>query len=149
MDDKTNLRNTRIFMGDENIIHYQKQYAVKWVCDFDLRWYPFDVQECTMKLYSSISKVTTIPESVKYFGPKELTKHIVKGVSIHPATIDGLPGVIVVVIIGRPLFGATLTVFMPTLILLALSQIVRVFGQEHLEMVIEVNLTLLLVLATL
>ena len=149
MDEKTNFRNTRLFRGEENIIQYQKERVVKWVCDFDLRWYPFDVQNCTMNMYSSVSKVTIIPESVKYFGPQELIKHIVRGVSIRSATIDGKPGITVEIIIGRPLFGTTLTVFMPTFILLALSQIVRVFGQDHLEMVIEVNLTLLLVLATL
>ena len=52
-------------------------------------------------------------------------------------------------ILGRPLFVTILSVFMPTSILLVLSQMVRVFGKDHLEMVIEVNLTLLLVLATL
>ena len=40
MDDKTNFRNTKLFKGDENVIHQQKQITVKWVCDFDLRWYP-------------------------------------------------------------------------------------------------------------
>ena len=149
MDDKTNFRNTRLFKGDENIIHYQKEQVVNWVCDFDLRWYPFDLQKCTMEMYSSTSTVMIIPSSVKYLGPKELTRHIVKDVTISSATINSMPGIIVEVILGRPLFGTTLSVFMPTTVLLVLSQMVRVFGQDHLEMVIEVNLTLLLVLATL
>ena len=51
--------------------------------------------------------------------------------------------------LGRPLFGTILSVFMPTTVLLVLSQMVRVFGQDHMEMVIEINLTLILVLATL
>ena len=58
-------------------------------------------------------------------------------------------GVVVEIVLGRPLFGTTLTVFIPTCILLVLSQMVRVFGKDHLEMIIEVNLTHLLVLATL
>ena len=102
-----------------------------------------------MEIYSSLSSITIIPASVEYFGPKELTLHRVKGVTMCPATIKGKSGFVVEVVLGRPLFGTILTVFMPTCILLVLSQMVRVFGQEHLEMIINVNLTLLLVLATL
>ena len=72
-----------------------------------------------------------------------------KGVTICPTTFKDGSGIIVKVSLGRPLFGTSLSVFMPTTILLVLSQMTRVFGQEHLEMVIEVNLTLILVLATL
>ena len=79
----------------------------------------------------------------------ELTLHRVKGVTFCAATITGKSGAVVEVVLGRPLFGTILAVFIPTCILLVLSQMVRVFGHEHLEMVIEVNLTLLLVLATL
>ena len=149
MDDKTNFRNTRLFMGNENIIYYQLQRTVKWVCDFDMRWYPFDIQKCTMEMHSSKSSVKIIPSSVKYLGPKELTQHSVKSVTICSTTVEGKSGIIVEVVLGRPLFGTVLTVFMPTCILLLLSQMVRVFGQDHLEMIIDVNLTLLLVLATL
>ena len=84
-----------------------------------------------------------IPTSVDYSDPNELTKHIVKGVTICYAIIKVIFDVIVEVLLGRPLFGTTLTVFMPTTILLVLSQMLRLFGQDHLEMV---NLTLLLVL---
>ena len=149
MDDKTNFRKTRLFNGQTNIIDYQRQFTVNWFCDFDMRWYPFDSQRCTMEIFQSESSITLIPASVAYLGPLELTQHIVKNVSICQATIRGRSGIIVEVTLGRPLFGTILTVFMPTIILLVLSQVVRVFGQDHLEMVIEVNLTLLLVLATL
>ena len=149
MDDKTNFRNTRVFKGEENIIYYQLERTVKWVCDFDMRWYPFDVQKCTIKMHTLKSTVTVIPSSVEYLGPEELTLHTIRSVTICSATIKGLSGIVVEVVLGRPIFGTTLTVFMPTCILLVLSQMVRVFGEEHLEMVIDVNLTLLLVLATL
>ena len=95
------------------------------------------------------SSVKIIPILVNYSGPMELTQHFVKGVTICPAIIKENSGLIVKVYLGRPLFGTTMTVFMPTSILLVLSQMVRVFGRDHMEMVIEVNLTLLLVLATL
>ena len=149
MDDHTNFRKTRLFKGEENVIENQRQFTVRWVCDFDMRWYPFDNQKCFIKMNPHESSVMLKPSSVTYQGPKELTQHIVKNVSICQAIIKGKLGIIVEFSLGRPLFGTTLSVFMPTSILLILSQMVRVFGNDHLEMVIEVNLTLLLVLATL
>ena len=64
-------------------------------------------------------------------------------------TIEDRPGINEEVTLGRPLFGTFLSLFMPTGILLILSQMVRVFYRDYLDMVIQVNLTLLLVLATL
>ena len=92
---------------------------------------------------------TLIPSSVTYSGPLDLIQHVVKGVTICQTTIMDRSGILVEVRLERPLLGTTLSVFMPTTVLLVLSQMVRVFGKDHLEMVIEVNLTLLLVLATL
>ena len=149
LSDKTKFQHTRLFKGDENIIENRKQFTVKWVCDFDMRWYPFDSQRCKMIMIDSEPLSTLIPSSVTYSGPVELTQHIVKGVTICQITARERSGIVVEVSFARPLLGTTLAVFMPTTILLVLSQIVRVFGHNHLEMVIEVNLTLILVLATL
>ena len=102
-----------------------------------------------MQMFQNEETVTLKPISVNYSGPKELTLHIVKDIQICPMTIGNKSGVVVEVVLGRPIFGAFLSVFMPTGILLILSQMVRVFNKDYLDMVIEVNLTLLLVLATL
>ena len=142
-------RNIRLFKGSENTISYQQQYTVNWVCDYNMRWYPFDTQVCTMEMLNLESSVTLQPISVKYLGPPGLTQYTIKRTELYSGVIMNSSSIIVEVIFDRPLFGTTLTVFMPTSILLFLSKMVRVFGKDHLEMVIEVNLTLLLVLATL
>ena len=147
--DRTQRRNVRFFKGSENVISYQRQLLVKWICVYNMRWYPFDSQICTIKMYQDELSITLIPASAKYSGPRELTQHIVKDVRICPLIINDRNGIVVEVIIGRPLLGTFLAVFMPTGILLLLSQMVRVFNRDYLEMVINVNLTLLLVLATL
>ena len=119
------------------------------MCDFDMRWYPFDIQICKFIIIDSEPSSILIPSSVSYSGPVELTQHVVEGVTICQTNRMDKSGFIVEVSLGRPLLGTTLSVFMPTTVILVLSQMVRVFGKDHLEMVIEVNLTLLLVLATL
>ena len=101
-------------------------------------------------MYSPESSVTLNPLGVNYFGPLDLPQYFVKGVNICPATINGKSGLIIVeVFLTRQIFATFLSVFMPTIILSILSQMTRVFGKEYLELVIEVNLTILLVLATL
>ena len=58
-------------------------------------------------------------------------------------------GLIVILIFGRPLIGHILTVFIPTTILIVLAHMSKVFADEYVDMVIQVNFTALLVLATL
>ena len=147
--DTVNLWKNSLFKGSENIISYQKQVSVKWICHYNMRLYPFDTQKCTMEMYPSEDLITLNPTFVKYSGPINLPQHYVKGVNICPTIFDDKQGIIVEVFLGRPIFGAILSVFMPTSILLLLCQMVRVFSLDYLDMVIEVNLTLLLVLATL
>ena len=56
-------------------------------------------------------KCTLIPDSVSYSGPAELTKHIVKEVTICQTNKMTRSGVIVEVVLVRPLLGTILTVF--------------------------------------
>ena len=146
---RTSYQNTRLFKGSENMMSYKRQKTINWVCVYNMRWYPFDKQLCPLKMFPSESTVSLRPTIVNYSGPVELPQHYVQGVKICPFIIKDRPGIIVEVTLGRPLFGTVLSVFMPTSILLVLSQMVTIFGKHYMELVIEVNLTLLLVLATL
>ena len=148
-DGRTNFQNTRLFKGSENVMRYKKEKTINWVCVYNMRWYPFDTQLCALKMFPSESSVSLKPTRVKYKGPVVLPQHYVKGVNICSHLIKDVPGIIVEVTLGRPLTSTVLSVFMPTTIILVLSQLVTVFGKHYIEMVIEVNLTLLLVLATL
>ena len=147
--DRTHFVNSRFFKGDENIISYERRITVNWMCHFDMRWYPFDTQICIMEIFSWDLSVTLNPTFVNYTGPVDLPQHFVKNVMMCKARFNEKSGIAVKVFLGRPLFGTILSVFMPTSIFLVLSQLVRVFNKNHLELIIDVNLTLMLVLATL
>ena len=56
--------------------------------------------------------------------------------------------IIVEVILGRPIISNLITVFVPTALLLVISFTARFFAEDYIDMVIQVNLTILLVLAT-
>ena len=50
-DDQSNIRLTMLFKGSENAINYELQITVNFICNYDMRWYPFDTQICTMRLW--------------------------------------------------------------------------------------------------
>ena len=56
--------------------------------------------------------------------------------------------IVVEVTLGRPIISNLLTVFVPTILLLTISFTTRFFAEDYIDMVIQVNLTILLVLAT-
>ena len=145
---KTSLHNTRLFKGSENSIHHERQLTTNWICYYNMRWYPFDTQRCTMQMIIFQNKIRLIPLSVNYTGPKELSQHYVKDLFICSLDIPDGTGIMVEVILSRPLFGTILTVFLPTSLLVILSHMVKIFSKDSLDLVIEVNLTILLVLVT-
>ena len=65
------------------------------------------------------------------------------------STIVNQQAIFVEIQLGRPLVSSILTVFIPTTILTTISFMVRRLQNEFQDMVVEVNLTVLLVQATL
>ena len=64
------------------------------------------------------------------------------------SSIKDMKAIVVEVTLGRPIIGNLLTVFVPTILLLTISFIARFFAEDYIDMVIQFNLTILLVLAT-
>ena len=62
---------------------------------------------------------------------------------------DGHSGLEVTFHLSRPLTSSLLTTFLPTTILVLITHLANAFSKNYLAVVIQVNLTVLLVLATL
>ena len=62
---------------------------------------------------------------------------------------DGHSGLKVTFHLSRPLTSSLLTTFLPTTILVIITHLANAFSKNYLAVVIQVNLTVLLVLATL
>ena len=43
------LHNTYFFDGASNMISYKMSLTVEWLCDFQMDWFPFVTQSCTME----------------------------------------------------------------------------------------------------
>lgn len=42
------LRNDHIYSGKDNTISITRTYNTDFNCDFQMEYYPFDIQQCTM-----------------------------------------------------------------------------------------------------
>ena len=151
--DITSLNNVYLYGGLENYATSSREFTVIWICTYQMHWYPFDTQTCTME-FSIVSKFADFADllatNLTYSGDQNLAQYFVRNMSICSTTKpDGSKAVVVVVSLGRPIVSNLLTVFIPTSILLIISHLAEVGEERYFDMVIQVNLTVLLVLATL
>ena len=75
----------RVYSGQNNTLMRCRRYAAEYPCTFNLRFFPFDRQTCTMifKMRTATEKsVVLIPDGVKYNGPSQLIEFVVKKVNI-------------------------------------------------------------------
>ena len=107
--DKSFLHNTFLFDGASNKISYENAFTVEWLCDFHMEWFPFDTQSCVMEFLQQDDSVILVPDSVKYSGG-DLPKHFIRNLTICSFSKGGQQGVIVEIVLGRPIFSSFLTV---------------------------------------
>ena len=118
-----------------------------------LHRYPFDTQRCNLTFtMAGISKefVRLIAKDHEYLGPKELTKWFVRGSRFHLTSLNnGDSAAVLEIMLGRRLLTVFLTVFLPTILLNVIGHTTNYFKNFFFEAAVTVNLTVMLVLATL
>ena len=90
-----------------------------------------------------------LPIELEFNREISLDRYTINSIEMCNSMVGNTDGIVVEINLGRPIVSNILTVFIPTIILLLISHLANVFDQEYLDMVIMVNLTVLLVLATL
>ena len=78
-----------------------------------------------------------------------LGRYTINSIQMCKSMVGNTEGIVVDISLGRPIVSNILTVFIPTITLMSISFISRVFVEDYVDMVVEVNLTIFLVLATL
>ena len=58
--DMTNARNAHLFSGQENTLKISRVYSTSWLCDFEMRTYPFDTQVNITQFWSIILNLEQI-----------------------------------------------------------------------------------------
>ena len=142
--------NMHVFEGSENALSLKMEYYAEWTCEYKYHWYPFDTQVCRMEFISTKYRTDFHPTDLTLSPDISLSRYTLS--KIRMCKMDRpheLKAIVVEVTLGRPIINNLLTVLVPTLLLVIISFTARVFAEEYMDMVIQVNLTILLVLATL
>ena len=156
--EKSKLQNTYVYKGGDNPLTIARVYDNEFLCDFDMRVFPFDTQNCSIVMVmagNSGKFVHLVIDEFKYLGPIDLTQYFVKSINsnytvVEDGTVeDEVPAIEFRVTFGRRILGTILTTYLPTIIICIVSFSTNYFKAFFFEAMVTVNLTALLVLTTL
>ena len=140
------------YKGSENDVKIQRVYEIDFLCNYDMTFYPFDIQVCTLDLiiHGNTAKfIDLLPGNLKYSGGTDLAQYYIMSYDIYKENIKGKEGVQVSITLGRRLLGVILTIYVPTLLLNTIGYSTNYFKDFFFEAVVGINLTCMLVLVTL
>ena len=144
--------NIQYFSGKENSLILKRFYNERFLCNFDIRWYPFDIQRCYLLLdvkrsYSPFIKL--LVENYEYSGEKYLTQYeVVDMVMMSTNNSKNVQEIFVEILLGRELLGVILNIISPTMALNLISYTTNFYREEYFETVVAINLTTMLVIVT-
>ena len=142
------LEAAELFSGEENPFVYERSYSEDLECDFDLRSYPFDTQECFIELgvpFALKTKVELKAEDILFKEKVDLAQFLVQSSVVF--TNDGTAYFIV--FFKRKFAYHLISVYIPSLSLLVVSLATLYISVDHFEANIMVHLTAMLVMYTL
>ena len=142
------LNNALIYDGKLNAMNYNRTFSEQFECNFDLQYYPFDIQLCHMNLTVPIAisdRVKLTAKGITYLGPKVLHQfEVVNNFSLT------WPNQAQFSMTFRRLYDYNLiSVYIPSTFLLCISLITNYSSIQHFEANIMVHLTTMLVMYTL
>ena len=145
------LNSDQIYDGKENELKTERFYNTIFDCQYDMAWYPFDTQKCSLIFQiekQARSFVKLIEEELTYSGSQDLQLYFIKHKSIGACVYRKVDSTCVDLVLGRRLLSVCLTTILPTVLLLAISHLTNYFKDFFFEAVVTVNLTVMLVNTT-
>ena len=125
--------------GSENQIQTNRMYEIDFLCNYDMKFYPFDIQECTIDLVidgNTAKFIDLLPGNLTYSGSTDLAQYFIMSYNIYSANIKGKQGVQVSITLGRRLLGTILTVYVPTILLNTIGYSTNYFKDFFFEAVV-------------
>ena len=113
-------QDIEVYSGSENGITISRVYSIKFYCEYQMAWYPFDQQVCHVEMLMDgvlDNYADLVPGNLEFSGPKELTQYFIKNFVIKNKKIQTKEAVVVSITLGRRLLGTFLTIFFPTILL--------------------------------
>ena len=122
--------NIEVFSGSENTIVVSRVYSIKFFCEYNMRWYPFDQQTFYIQLIMDgvlENYADLLPIGIDFSGKKELTQYHVKEFQIQKTKIQRKSAIVVSLTLGRRLLGTFLTIYFPTILLNVIGYATNLF----------------------
>ena len=147
------VENRQFFKGHENSITLSRFYNIRFLCNYEMNWYPFDVQSCSLKL-SMKGKSSDFSELradvLRYLGLLEVDQYVVDFYTMNIVEESAEKVTLKIdIFLSRNLLTIILTTFVPTVLLNMISYSTNHFKAFFFEAIVTVNLTSMLVLTTL
>ena len=81
INEKEVNEDIEVFTGSENGITISRVYSIQFYCEYQMAWYPFDQQTCSVEMLLDgvlDNYAELISGGIEFSGPKELTQYFVK-----------------------------------------------------------------------
>ena len=143
------VENQQFFQGRDNSMTMTRFYNIRFICNYEMQWYPFDIQRCQLKLAmlgksSDFSRLET--RVLQFLGREEINNYVVRTFRMKVSEKGELD---IEVVLGRRLLTIILTTIVPTVLLNIISYATNHFKAFFFEAIVTVNLTAMLVQTTL
>ena len=140
--DRTVDEDIEVYSGEENEITFSRVYSIKFDCEYQMAWYPFDIQTCSMEMvFDGVldNYADLLAGKLQFSGERELTQYYVRSFQIKQDLIQNSAAVIVSVTLGRRLLGTFLTIFFPTILLNVIGYATNFFKEFFFEVLCHLN----------
>ncbi len=147
------IHNAYLFKGQENPITLTRVYSEKFICDYDMALYPFDVQKCSaiFIMKGNLGNfIELLPNSSLYLGPEDLPQYVVLETTIQEYVVPPSTNAVKIdITFGRRILSSILSSYLPTFLICLMVFATNYFKSYFFEAIVTVNLTSLLALTTL
>ena len=146
------LQAEELYSGTENPIILRRTYQNFFVCKFDtIKSYPFDAQECQIRIYISgtgQSLTRLVGKYLKSFASTSVDQYEIREwiLSERNVTEEGAEGIIITVRLGRNMFNIIMVAYLPIFLINIINQ-----GTNYVctfDLLVTVNITSMMVLTS-
>ena len=114
------------FSGSENPLIYSKNFYHRFQCLFDLNYYPFDTQLCTilLKKPNKVGKFAELlPNYLEYKGPKKMAEFNILKIEMKRTNRSNDFDIKVEIFLKRRISQHLLSTYLPSFCILCIAQV--------------------------
>ena len=131
MSSKENIQESALYQGKENNIIYLRQFTEKLKCVFDLTFFPFETQTCSMSFKVGNKErnlVELIGDHVEFSGNRKLSTFDVIKSELEEKVVSDVIDVKVNIILKRQVSQHLLGIYLPSLFIMAVAHSMNNIG---------------------